>query len=102
VVPFIQAAYALQREDVQVQADFVQKAFRAQHYFMRVVTSCKRPSGKPQVYCDFSLIFSSKVSALDEWSWDKTLNPKTLLQGISQTCLREGKKTRKKILFTKF
>jgi hypothetical protein len=45
VVPFIQAAYALQREDVQVQADYVQKAFRAQHYFMRVVTSCKRPSG---------------------------------------------------------
>lgn len=49
MVPFVQAAYALQREDVQVQADYVQKAFRAQHYFMRVVTSCKRPSGKPQL-----------------------------------------------------
>ena len=44
VVPFIQAAYALEKEDVQVQADYVQKAFRAQHFFMRIVAACRRPS----------------------------------------------------------
>ena len=44
VVPFIQAAYDLKREDVQVQADCVQKAFRAQHFFMRIVAACRRPS----------------------------------------------------------
>ena len=44
VVPFIQAAYAVQKPDVQVQADGVQKAFRAQHSFIRIVAACKRPS----------------------------------------------------------
>jgi hypothetical protein len=43
VTPFIEAAYALEREDVRAQADFVQQAFKAQHRFMRVVAACRRP-----------------------------------------------------------
>jgi len=44
VVPFIQAAYALQVEELQVQADYVQKALKAQYDFMRIVAACKRPT----------------------------------------------------------
>ena len=46
VAPFVEAAYALDQDDVREQADAVQQAFRAQLFFMRVVSECKRP-----LYC---------------------------------------------------
>lgn len=45
VASFVEAAYALDQDDVREQADAVQQAFRAQLFFMRVVSECKRPSG---------------------------------------------------------
>uniref|UniRef100_A0A7S0HB94 CAP N-terminal domain-containing protein n=1 Tax=Hanusia phi TaxID=3032 RepID=A0A7S0HB94_9CRYP len=44
VVPFIKSAYKLEQQDIISQADFVQKAFKSQRDFMKVVSMCKRPS----------------------------------------------------------
>ncbi len=43
VVPFVEAAYALERDKIRVQTDHVQKAFHAQRVFMTYVARCRRP-----------------------------------------------------------